>query len=95
MPGSLNVAGIADPAVDAMVDAVLAADSRAELVTACRALDRVLRAGRYWIPMWYKPSHWLAYWDMFGKPATKPKYDRGAPATWWYDAEKAQRIGRG
>ncbi len=93
--GSLNIAGIADPAVDTLVEAVLAADSRAQLVTACRALDRVLRAGRYWIPMWYKPSHWLAYWDMFGQPATKPKYDRGAPATWWYDADKAKRIGKG
>ena len=81
--------------VDALIDSVLAADSRAELTTACRALDRVLRAGRYWIPMWYKASHWLAYWDMFGKPAEKPRYDRGAPATWWYDAEKAKRIGKG
>ncbi|PSC06272.1 hypothetical protein SLNSH_05310 [Alsobacter soli] len=93
-PGSSNVAGIADPAVDALVAAALAADSRAELVTACRALDRVLRAGRYWIPMWYKASHWLAYWDMFGKPATKPKYGRGAPGTWWYDEAKAKRIGK-
>ncbi|WP_406856194.1 extracellular solute-binding protein [Alsobacter sp. KACC 23698] len=93
-PGSSNVAGVQDPAVDALIEAALAADTRAELTTACRALDRVLRAGRYWIPMWYKASHWLAYWDMFGKPAAKPKYARGAPGTWWYDEAKAKRIGK-
>jgi microcin C transport system substrate-binding protein len=93
-PGSSNVAGVQDPAVDALIEAALAADARSELEAACRALDRVLRAGRYWIPMWYKASHWLAYWDMFGKPATKPKYDRGAPRTWWYDEAKAKRIGK-
>lgn len=82
--GTPNIAGIADPAIDALVEAALAAQSRADLVTACRALDRVLRAGRYWIPMWYKGSHWLAYWDRFGRPETKPKYDRGLD-TWWYD----------
>lgn len=92
--GSQNIAGIQDPAVDAMIEAALKADTRAELTTACRALDRVLRAGRYWIPMWYKAEHWLAYWDMFGRPANKPRYDRGAPATWWYDEAKAKRIGK-
>lgn len=92
--GSQNIAGIQDPAVDAMIEVALSADTRAELTTACRALDRVLRAGRYWIPMWYKAEHWLAYWDMFGRPATKPRYDRGAPATWWYDEAKAKRIGK-
>ena len=94
IPGSSNIVGIADPAVDAMVAAALAADTRAELTTACRALDRVLRAGRYWIPMWSKAAHWLAYWDMYGRPATKPKYDRGVPATWWYEEEKAKQIGK-
>ena len=82
--GTPNIAGIADPAIDALIEAALAAQSRAQLVTACRALDRVLRAGRYWIPMWYKGSHWLAYWNRFGRPETKPKYDRGLD-TWWYD----------
>jgi microcin C transport system substrate-binding protein len=82
--GTPNIAGIADPAIDALVEAALAAQSRAALVTACRTLDRVLRAGRYWIPMWYKGSHWLAYWNRFGRPETKPKYDRGLD-TWWYD----------
>jgi len=94
-PGSQNIAGIDDPAVDALIDVIGSAKTRQELVTACRALDRVLRAGHYWVPMWFKPSDWFAYWDMFSRPAVKPKLSSGAPGTWWYDAEKARRIGRG
>ena len=67
--GSQNLAGIADPAVDALVDTSSPPEPRAELITACRALDRVIRAGRYWIPHWNKASHWIAYWDVFGRPA--------------------------
>jgi microcin C transport system substrate-binding protein len=90
--GSQNLAGIADPAIDAMIDRVIAADSRAALTTACRALDRLIRAGRYWVPHWYKASHWIAYWDTFGRPPTKPRYARGVPETWWYDQSKASKI---
>jgi microcin C transport system substrate-binding protein len=92
MDGTRNLAGIANPVVDAMVDKVLEAKTREELVTATRALDRVLRAGHYWVPHWYKASHNLAFWNKFGWPAVKPKYDRGAPETWWYDAEKAAKV---
>ena len=92
--GSQNLAGIADPAVDALVDIIIAAKTRAELTTACRALDRVIRAGRYWIPHWYKASHWIAYWDVFGHPAAKPRYFRGIPETWWYDQDKAAKLER-
>jgi microcin C transport system substrate-binding protein len=94
-PGSRNLAGIADPAVDALVERISQAKSRADLVIACRALDRVLRAGHYWVPMWFKAADWLAYWDQFSRPDTKPRFSSGAPGTWWYDAEKAKRIGRG
>ena len=93
-PGSNNMAGIADPAVDALLSAIAGAESRAALTTACRALDRVLRAGRHWVPMWYGDKHRLALWDVFGRPANPPKYDLGAPATWWADADKARKIGR-
>jgi microcin C transport system substrate-binding protein len=89
--GSQNHAGIADPAVDALVDIIIAAKSRAELTAACKALDRVIRAGRYWIPHWYKASHWIAYWDVFDRPAAKPRYFRGIPETWWYDRDRAAR----
>jgi microcin C transport system substrate-binding protein len=90
--GSQNLAGIADPAIDAMIDRVIAADSRVELTTACRALDRLLRAARTWIPHWYKASHWIAYWDTFGRPPTKPRYARGVLETWWHDPHKASKM---
>ena len=68
--------------------------TRPALVTACRALDRVIRSGRYWIPNWYKASHWIAYWDVFGRPAAQPRYFRGIPDTWWSDPLKAAKIQR-
>jgi microcin C transport system substrate-binding protein len=92
MDGSLNLAGISDPAVDALVEKVIAAKSRDELETAARALDRVLRAGHYWVPHWYKASNAIAYWDKFSRPKTKPKFDRGVLDTWWYDSAKAAKL---
>ena len=71
--GSQNLGGIADPAIDALIEKIIAAETRAELTTACRALDRVIRAGRYWIPHWYLAAHRMAYWDVFGFPAKKPR----------------------
>lgn len=90
--GSQNLAGISDPVIDALIDKIIAADSRPALVTACKVLDRVIRAGRYWIPHWYKASHWIAYWDVFSRPAAKPRYGRGIPETWWYDRDKAAKL---
>jgi microcin C transport system substrate-binding protein len=90
--GSQNLAGISDPVIDALIDKIIAADTREAMTFACRALDRVIRAGRYWIPHWYKASHWIAYWDVFGHPATKPRYERGVPSTWWYDSAKAAKL---
>ena len=92
LKGSNNLAGIADPAVDALIEMIIAAPSRPALVTACRALDRVIRSGRYWIPNWYKASHWIAYWDVFGRPPAQPRYFRGIPDIWWYDSDKGAKI---
>jgi len=92
--GSANLAGITDPVIDALIDKVVAAKTRDELVTATRAIDRVLRAGHYWVPHWYKASHNLAFWNKFSRPAIKPKYDRGVIATWWYDPEKAATLNK-
>ena len=86
MRGTYNLAGIADPVVDALIEVVIAAQSREELTVACRALDRVLRAGHYWIPQWNRASHWLAYWDVYDHPVAKPRYGRGAPDIWWWKA---------
>ncbi len=92
--GSRNYAGIADPVIDALLEQISKAQSYAEVVVACRALDRVFRAGRYWIPMWHAPTVWLAYWDMYERPTRQPRFGEGAPATWWFNPEKARRIGR-
>lgn len=92
--GSQNLAGISNPAIDMLVDLIIAAPDRPTMVTACKALDRVIRAGRYWVPHWYKASHWIAYWDMFARPPRKPRYARGIPETWWYDADKAAKLER-
>ena len=72
---------------------VIAAKNREELETAARALDRVLRAGHYWVPHWYKASNSIAYWDKFSRPETKPRFDRGILDTWWYDGAKAKCRG--
>jgi microcin C transport system substrate-binding protein len=92
LKGSQNLAGIAEPAIDAMIDRIIAAENRAALTTACRALDRLIRAGRYWVPHWYKGSHWIAYWDVFGRPPSKPRYARGVLETWWYDRDRAAKT---
>jgi microcin C transport system substrate-binding protein len=92
--GSFNLAGMADPAIDALIEVIIAAETRPALVTACRALDRVIRSGRYWVPHWYLASHRIAYWDVFGWPEKKPGFARGIPETWWYDADRAAKLGR-
>jgi microcin C transport system substrate-binding protein len=92
LKGSQNLAGIGDPVIDELIERIIAADTRSGLVTACKALDRVIRSGRYWIPHWYKPSHWVAFWNVFGRPARKPRFGRGIPETWWYDREKAAKL---
>ena len=94
-PGSRNLAGIADPVVDALIDMAGAAPDRARLVTVMRVLDRVLRARQDWIPNWYLPNHRAAYWDIFGFKETKPDYGFPVEALWWLDEEKAKAIGKG
>ena len=89
--GSYNLAGIANPAIDALIEKAIGAETRSDLTTACRALDRVFRAGRYWIPQWYRSTHPIAYWDVFSHPEKTQRYAQGvgAPQNWWYDAAKA------
>lgn len=92
MDGSQNLSGIADPVVDALIEKVVVAKSRAELLTATHAIDRVLRAGHYWVPHWYKASHNVAYWDKFSRPEKAAKYDPGILDTWWFDDKKAAAL---
>jgi microcin C transport system substrate-binding protein len=84
--GSGNWAGLCDPAVDALLQNFVQFKSRAELVTASKALDRVLRVGRYVLPNWNIPYHRVAWWNRFGQPATLPLYydaTSWAIRTWW------------
>src|SRR5690606_4685148 len=81
MDGSQNLAGISDPVIDALIETVVDARSRDDMIVAARALDRVLRAGHYWVPHWYKASHTVAYWDKYSRPSVKPDYSRGIVET--------------
>jgi microcin C transport system substrate-binding protein len=92
MDGTQNLSGIADPVIDTLIEKVTEAKSRSQLVTATRAIDRVLRAGHYWVPHWYKAAHNVAYWNKFSRPATMAKYDPGVIDTWWYDSAKAAAL---
>ena len=93
--GSQNLAGIADPVLDVLIETIIAANSRDELRIACHAFDRVFRAGRYWVPQWYRDNHPIAYWDVFGHPAKLPKYAGvGAPDLWWSDPDKTAKAGQ-
>jgi microcin C transport system substrate-binding protein len=90
--GSLNLSGIKNPVVDELIKRAAEARTRADLITATRALDRVLRVGHYWVPHWYKASHSVVYWDKFGRPPLKPAFDRGITDTWWFDGAKAAKL---
>ncbi len=90
--GSRNLIGVNDPVVDALVDKLVHADSREELVTICRALDRVLLWHYYVIPQWHIGSFRIAYWDMFSQPSIAPKYGLAVNDSWWIDSVKAQKI---
>jgi microcin C transport system substrate-binding protein len=92
--GSYNYAGVASPAMDALIEKAIAAETRQELNVVCRAIDRLFRAGRYWVPQWYRSTHPVAYWDEFSHPQKPPKYAQGtgAPENWWFDAAKAAKL---
>jgi microcin C transport system substrate-binding protein len=94
IPGSRNTTGIKNPAIDALIDKIIFAKNRAGLVAATHALDRVLLWNFYMVPQFTYPFSRYARWDRFSH-AELPKYARsGLPALWWYDAEKAGRIGK-
>ncbi|MEL7175916.1 MAG: extracellular solute-binding protein [Pseudomonadota bacterium] len=87
-----NLMGLKSPAVDALIDHITAATSQDELETAVSALDRVLRAERFWIPQWYKDTHTIAYYDIFEYPDPLPPYALGHLDFWWYNTEKGEAL---
>jgi microcin C transport system substrate-binding protein len=94
VPGSRNYVGIKNPAVDALIDRVIFAKSREEVVAATRALDRVLLWNHYVVPQWTYGKVRSARWDRFGRPDKLPEYGASAfPTLWWWDADKAAKAG--
>lgn len=87
-----NLAGLKSPAVDRMIEITLAAASREEMTIATHALDRVLRAERFRVPMWYSGKARVAYYDMYEHPARLPPYGTGELSWWWINAEKAAAL---
>jgi microcin C transport system substrate-binding protein len=93
IPGSRNLIGIKNPAVDAMIERVIFAKNRDELVAATKALDRVLLWNDYVVPQWTYGKVRTARWDRFSRPPNMPKYGLAAfPTIWWWDAEKAAKV---
>jgi microcin C transport system substrate-binding protein len=94
-PGSRNYIGIKDPAIDALIERVIYTKDRDNLVAATKALDRVLLWNHFVVPQWTYGKQRIARWDRFGRPENLPKYGASAfPTVWWYDAEKAARVGK-
>ena len=87
-----NPAGLADPAVDALIDNIVKATTEEELHASARALDRVLRAKRFMVPTWYLDVNWIAYWSMYEYPENLPPYAPGTMDLWWVNAEKEAAL---
>lgn len=92
-PGSRNLIGIKNPAVDMLIERVIFTKDREDLVAASKALDRVLLWNFYVVPQWTYGKQRTARWDRFGHPQTMPKYGAAAfPTIWWWDAAKAAKV---
>jgi microcin C transport system substrate-binding protein len=87
-----NTAGVGSPAIDSLVETVINAETKDEMITATKALDRVLRWERFRIPQWYNPNHWVAYFDMYEYPKPLPRYSLGFLDFWWFNADKAAKL---
>ena len=93
-PGSENLVGIKNEAVDALIERVIFAKDREELVAATKALDRVLLWNHYVVPQWTYGKQRTARWDRFGRPEVLPYYAAsGFPMVWWWDAARAAKTG--
>ncbi|WP_442880069.1 extracellular solute-binding protein [Aurantimonas sp. A2-1-M11] len=91
-PGSRNYSGIKNPAIDQLINDIVYAPSREDLVAATRALDRVLLWEYYVIPQWYKAEDWLAYWDKLQMPEKGPAYNGIDPFSWWTKSAETEKA---
>ena len=90
--GSANSTGIKDPVVDELIETIISAKDLETLKATNRALDRVLLWQHYLVPLYFNPESWMAYWDKFGHPASRPRYSSGFPDTWWLDPQLAAKL---
>lgn len=90
--GSRNTIGIKNPVIDSLIEKLVAAKDRAELVATTKALDRVLLWNYYVVPQWYNPTEWIATWDVFGRPAKLPRLTSSFSQVWWFDPAKQQAL---
>jgi microcin C transport system substrate-binding protein len=90
--GSRNLIGVKSPAIDKLIDHVIFAKDRAELVAASNALDRALLWSEFVVPQWYAPSVRIAYWDRYGQPKKLPGLTPGFLQVWWFDQSLASRL---
>lgn len=90
--GSHNLAGIKNPAIDSLIEKVVFAKDRTDLVAATKALDRVLLWNHYVVPLWHLPFDRVAIWDQYGRPQKLPERATAFTQTWWFDAEKAAKL---
>lgn len=91
--GSRNLMGIKSPVIDKLIEQLVAAPNRDEVVAHTKALDRVLRWGHYIVPHWYNPYEWIATWDKFGRPEKLPQLTSAFTQVWWVDPAKEQALG--
>jgi len=91
-PTSRNTAGIKSPAIDKLIDKIVFAKDRAELLDATHALDRILLWSAYTIPQWHYPFERIAFWDKFGRPERLPYYDPDVVRVWWVDPAKQAAL---
>ena len=89
--GSRNIIGIKNSVIDDLIEKIISAKDREELITTTRALDRVLLWNHYVIPQWHISAYRVLYWDIFDKPKVRPKYSLGTN-TWWIDSDKASTL---
>ena len=91
--GAQNLIGIKNDVVDLLIEKIISAKDREDLIAATKALDRVLLWNHYVIPQWHISSYRTLYWDIFDKPKIRPKYSLGTN-TWWININKVNSIGK-
>jgi microcin C transport system substrate-binding protein len=90
--GSRNYIGIKNPAIDKLIDKIIFAENRTELVAATHALDRVLLWNHYVVPQWFIPYARVAHWDRLGRPEKLPSQSVGFPNVWWWNDKAAKKL---